>query len=377
MSAPAGEQRDPVVLIAHDYVTQRGGAERVVLSLLDAFPGSELVTSVYTPEATFPEFANYRIHRLWPGRLAVFRKDPRRAMPALASAFGFARPPKADVVICSSSGWAHGLNTDAPKIIYCHTPARWLYQLEDYLPEIPKPARAPVRLLLPFLRRWDRKAAQGAAVYIANSSIVRDRIRRSYGRDAEVINPPVVIDVDGEQEPIPGVEPGYLLCVSRARGYKNVTAICQAVADSPGERLVVVGPLPEGAVTDPEAARRITGVSRLSDAQMRWVYSNAAALIAVSREDFGLTPIEAYAFGTPAILLGAYGYLDSSIDGTTCVFIPSGDAGAIKDGIERFRATTFDPEVLKAHAETFSEARFHEKLRRIVADVVANSPAAS
>lgn len=370
MSAPqAGGPGVPVVHIAHDYVTQRGGAERVVLSLLDAFPGAELTTSIYAPESTFPRFRSVRMHRLWTNRVPQFRRDPKYAMPVLAAAFGFARKRPADIVICSSSGWAHGLRTDAAKIVYCHTPARWLYAQNDYLPEIPRGLRLPARLVaFPILRRWDRRAARRADVYIANSTVVSERIRSAYGISAQVIHPPVAIDVTAEQEAVPGIEPGYLLCVSRARGYKNVGAIVLAVADSPGERLVVVGGLPEGAVGG-EAADRITGVSRLSDAQMRWIYSHAAALIAVSREDFGLTPIEAYAFGTPAILLQAGGYLDSSIDGQTCVFIPSGDAPAIRDGIARFRGMTFDPDVLRTHALAFAEPAFHEAMRRVVASV--------
>ena len=372
-TGPERASRGPVVHIAHDYITQRGGADRVVLSLLDAYPEAEVVTSIYSPESTFPQFRGRTVRKLWPSRIKAFRRDPRLAMPVLAPAFSLARAERGDIVICSSSGWAHGLNTTAAKVIYCHTPARWLYATEDYLPEVPKPMRLPARYLaFPLLRVWDRRAARKAAVYIANSTVVKERIRRAYGINATVIHPPVSIDVDGAQEPVPGVEPGYLLCVSRARGYKNVAAICQAVADSPGERLVVVGGVPDGAV-GPEAADRIQGVSRLSDEQMRWIYSNAAALIAVSREDFGLTPIEAYAFGTPAILLQAGGYLDSSIDGETCIFVASGDAEAIRDGIARFRATSFDPDALRAHAELFSERTFHAKIQAVVDQVAAQA----
>lgn len=365
----------PTVHIAHDYITQRGGAERVVLSLMDAFPDAELTTSIYSPENSFPQFRRARMRTLWTDRVALFRKDPKYAMPVLAAAFGFARKDRADIVICSSSGWAHGLRTDGTRIVYCHTPARWLYASQDYLPEVPRPLRLPARLVaFPLLRRWDARAAKRADVYIANSTMVRERIRRAYGIEAQVIHPPVAIDVTGEQEPVPGVEPGYLLCVSRARGYKNVRAICEAVEATPGERLVVVGGVPEGAVSA-AGAQRIQGVSRLSDAQMRWIYSHAAALIAVSNEDFGLTPIEAYAFGTPAILLQAGGYLDSSIDGETCVFIPSGDAASITAGIARFRSMHFDPERIRGHAEAFAEPAFHAAIRRVVAEVAARTNA--
>jgi len=361
-TGPERASRGPVVHIAHDYITQRGGAERVVLSLLDAYPEAEVVTSIYSPESTFPQFRGRTVRKLWPSRIKAFRRDPRLAMPVLAPAFSLARAERGDIVICSSSGWAHGLNTTAAKVIYCHTPARWLYATEDYLPEVPKPMRLPARYLaFPLLRVWDRRAARKAAVYIANSTVVKERIRRAYGINATVIHPPVSIDVDGAQEPVPGVEPGYLLCVSRARGYKNVAAICQAVADSPGERLVVVGGVPDGAV-GPEAADRIQGVSRLSDEQMRWIYSNAAALIAVSREDFGLTPLEAASFGVPTLALRAGGFLDTIDEAVNGRFFTEVSAGAVRAAVRQNRDAVWNADAIRGHAALFTEERFAARI---------------
>ncbi len=357
--------RSPRVLIAHDYLTQRGGAERVALSLLDAFPGAEIVTTIYAPETTFPEFRDRTVRTLWVDKVPAFRADPRRAMPFLAQAVSSASLPPADVVVASTSGWAHGLPADVPVVAYCHTPARWLWETPDYMAEVPAPLRPLARASFPALRRWDRRAAGRVHTYLANSTLVRDRIRRAYGRDSEVLHPPVAIDPQGALEPVPGVEPGYLLCVSRKRGYKNVDSICDAVEGLPGERLVVVGGLPER--EDGLAwSSRLTGVKNLSDAQMRWVYANAAALVGVSREDFGLTPVEAYSFGTPAITLHSHGYLDSGVEGVTCTWIEDGTAEEIRRGIARFRATTFDPAAVRAHAERFSEASFHARIREVV-----------
>ena len=123
------------VAVVHDYLTQRGGAERVVLALMEAFPGARLVTSVYNPETTFPEFAKYDVETTWLNNVGVFRKDPRRAMPLLPMVFSGVELTDVDVVVCSSSGWSHGVRTDAPKIVYCHNPARWLYQRHHYVEE--------------------------------------------------------------------------------------------------------------------------------------------------------------------------------------------------------------------------------------------------
>jgi glycosyltransferase involved in cell wall biosynthesis len=365
----------PKVLVVHDYVTQRGGAERVVLSLLRAFPGATLLTSIYAPAATYPEFAEHDVRTLWVDKVAAFRRDPRRAMPFLAQAFSSARVGDVDAVVCSSSGWAHGVRTKAPKVVYCHTPARWLHETGDYLPEIPAALRVPTRGVLPLLRRWDARAARSVQTYLANSTVVRDRIERAYGRPARVLHPPAALDPDGQQAPVPGVDPGYLLVVSRKRGYKNVEAVCEAVEQSPHERLVVVGGLPARAKGGTWSSR-LQGATELDDAQMRWLYANASALVAVSHEDFGLTPVEGYSFGTPAVLLRSGGYLDSSIEDRTCVFVDRPTVDSVRDGITRLRSREFDPRVLRHHAVAFSEEAFQRSIRQAVEDLLQTVTAA-
>ena len=122
----------PSIALVHDYLTQRGGAERVALSLTRAFPGAPLHTSLYEPAATFPAFAAVDVRPLPLNRLGPLRRNHRLALPLLAPAFSRLRVD-ADVVICSSSGWAHGARVTGRKIVYCHTPARWLYQPGRYL----------------------------------------------------------------------------------------------------------------------------------------------------------------------------------------------------------------------------------------------------
>ena len=147
----------PGVVIVHDYLTQRGGAERVVLSMLKAFPRAEVITSFYLSEATFPEFGAYPIRVLPINRWSVLRRNHRFALPFLASAFARERID-ADVVLCSSSGWAHGVRTRGRKVVYCHTPARWLYQPERYAGRSIA-SRAAIAVLRPRLLEWDRRSA--------------------------------------------------------------------------------------------------------------------------------------------------------------------------------------------------------------------------
>ena len=346
------------VAVVHDYLTQRGGAERVVLSLMAAFPGARLVTSVYDPATTFPEFGQYDVETTWLNKVPMFRADPRRAMPFLPMAFSGVELDGVDVVICSSSGWSHGVRTDAPKIVYCYNPARWLYQRHQYVQEHGFVVRGAVKALSPYLKRWDRRAAATASSYLTLSRVVAARIEREYGIEAEIVPPPVTLDCGGPQEVMVGLEPGFLLTVSRARGYKNVEVVCEAVQDSPDECLVVVGDLPDG---DWDTSR-LRGVSDITDAQLRWLYANCSAVVAASYEDFGLTPVEGYTFGKPAVCLRAGGFLDTMVEGTTGVFFDELTAASVADGFRALHAADLAAEAILDHAAGFGFDAFRDRV---------------
>ena len=359
LDAPPAPGAGLRVAIVHDYLTQRGGAERVVLSLLEAFPNARLVTSVYNPETTFPELAAYDVETSWINKVGVFRKDPRRAMPFLPAIFSGIELDDVDVVICSSSGWSHGIRTKAPKIVYCHNPARWLYQRHQYVEEHGTLVRTMVKAMAPFLKAWDRKAAKTVDTYLANSRAVAGRIEREYGIQADILPPAITIDPDAEQHPVDGLEPGFLLTVSRARGYKNVEVVAEAIESMPGERLVVVGGLPEGEWSD-----RLTGAVGVTDAQLRWLYANCSAVVAASHEDFGLTPVEGYRFGKAAICLRAGGFLDTMAEGVSGVFIEDLTAEAVVAAVQEFRELDLDNAEILRHSEAFGFLAFRDKLVR-------------
>jgi glycosyltransferase involved in cell wall biosynthesis len=352
-------------VVVHDYATQRGGAERVVLQLLRAFPGSPLVTSCWNPPTTYPEFGDYHVETLWLDRVSPFRRDPRRAFLLLAAVFARHAIVNADVVLCSSSGWAHRIATAAPKIVYCHNPARWLYQPRDYFPTLSVPARRAVNAAMGPLRRSDKEAALRAARYVVNSSAVARRVRAAYGIDAEVLPPPSGLSSDGPQEPLPGIDPGFLLTVSRPRGYKRTEVVGDAVASLPGERLVIVGGPANGWPWP-----RTTTVSGLRDAQMRWLYANASGLVAVADEDFGLTPVEAQGFGLPSVVLRSGGYLDSTIENVTGVFVDEPSSAQVASAIRNLRARSWDAEAIRLSGKRFSADAFASGISEIVAEVL-------
>lgn len=357
------------VVVAHDYFTQRGGAERVALELAHRLGAVEVVTSVYQPDQTFGSARTYPIHELDSRIVKRFGSDPRKALPFLASAWKAHPPIEADALVCSSSGWAHGLRAAAGtrKIVYCHNPARWLYQHEDYTRGMSAAVRFALASLSPSLRRWDAAAAASADVYVANSTSVADRIYRVYGIEAQVVYPPISIDVTGSAEAIPGLDGGFFLTVARPRGYKGTEVLHDAFALMPSQRLVVVGADRSQPVPD-----NVTALGHVSDEQLRWLYAHARALISVSHEDFGLTPIEANAFGTPALVLRAGGFLDSTHEGVSGLFIEHDTVSSVVEAVSAF-PDRFDRAAIVRHAARFSPEEFGARMNAIIRETQASA----
>jgi glycosyltransferase involved in cell wall biosynthesis len=357
---------DPVALV-HDYLTQRGGAERVVLSLTGAYPAAPLHTSLYDPGGTFPDFAGLHVHTLPVDRIGLLRSHHRLALPLLAPAFS-RLTIDAEVTICSSSGWAHGARVTGRKVVYCHTPARWLYQTDRYLEGSSRWSSAGLSALAPSLRRWDRRAAATAHRYLVNSTAVRRRVADLYGVDAEVVPPPVEVDPDGAGAEVAGLDPGFLLCVSRLLVYKNVEAVTAAFGLLPSERLVVVGSGPLAASIRASAPANVTLLGAVKDAELRWLYRACAGLVAASHEDFGLTPVEAAAFGRPTAALRWGGFLDTTVEGTTGVFFDRPEPQLIARAVEDLSGRQWNAEELRAHAGRYSVERFVRRIDEVVAD---------
>ncbi|PVW02154.1 glycosyl transferase family 1 [Microbacterium sp. Gd 4-13] len=342
------------VVVAHDYLTQRGGAERVALELAQQLGASEVVTSAYHPGQTFDGFSDFSVRQSADPLVRLLRKDPRRALPFLARAWDRMPPVDADVVVCSSSGWSHAVPTTpgTKKVVYCHNPARWLYQPTDFLQDQGLMSRVGLGLLRSRLTAWDVRAAATADVYIANSTIVASRIRDVYGIEPTVVHPPVAVDTKAEQSADDRLSSGFFLSVGRARGYKGVSRLIEAFAMTPDERLVIVG------VESQESfPPNVVGVGRVSEARLRWLYASARALVSVSKEDFGLTPIEANAFGTPSLVLRFGGFLDSTVEGVNGIFIPSDEPSAISSAVREFPSSWKVGDII-AHADRFSVENF-------------------
>lgn len=374
---------EPIAL-AHDYATQRGGAERVALMMARGFPDAPMYTTLYRPEGTFAEFASLDLRTGGLNHVPFLRRDHRLALPVLAPAVTATRID-ARVLLASSTGWAHGYRCTGRKIVYCHAPARWLYQTRRYLGSSAEPSRGALArrrlaalslgVLGSALRSWDRRAALSADRYLVNSTVTARAVRQVYGIEAEILPPPPALTPDGPMAAVDGIEPGFLLCVARLLPYKNVDVVIDAVRQLPGVQLVVVGDGPDRARLAALAQReaRVRFLGQVGDPELRWLYRHCAALVGASYEDYGLSPLEAASFGRPAVVLRDGGYLDTVVEGSTGEFFDQPDPADVTRAVERVLTRTWDHGALCGHALGFGLPRFIGRLQAIVGEELRRS----
>lgn len=351
------------VAITHDYLTQRGGGERVVLELLELWPGAQVATLAYDPASTFPEFASHRVRESVLGPLRG-HKAMRALAPLYPLAFrAFGRFDQ-DLVISSSSGWAHQVATSPSTrhVIYMHTPARWVYAPRRYFG-----SGAKLTLALPLtgaLRRLDRAAARRADLFLCNSRNVQERVGRIYGVDAQVVFPPVDT---ARFTPKPRGE--RLLVLSRLFPYKRVELVVDA-ANRAGIGLDVVGAGPALSDLEELAGPTVRFHGRLDDGAVTELLEGCRALVLPGTEEFGIVAVEANAAGKPVIAFAAGGALETQREGITSALFHEHTSEALLDAIARADALETSPEELSEHAERFSRPAFRNAIGRRIEPIL-------
>jgi len=351
------------VAIVHDYLNQRGGAEKVVLELSNMWPEAPIYTSLYRPDSTFEEFRGRDIRTSFLDRIPTDRGF-RNLFPLYPAAFWAFGEIDADVVVASSSGWAHMARAaeGSVHIVYCYTPARWLYR-QEHLSADGRRARRQ-SLVAPFagsLRQLDARAARRADTYVAISEATRQRVRRAYGFDAPVVYPPV--DIERVR---PGPRGERLLAISRLLPYKRVDLIV-AAARQLGLGLDVVG---SGPLL--EDLRRIAGPDTtfhgaVSDEILTQLLESCSAVCVAGEEDFGMVAVEAQAAGKPVVAYGRGGARETIVDGVTGVLFDEQTAACVANAVAACRRLDTPPEQIAANATRFSARAFREGLIRVIA----------
>jgi len=198
-------------------------------------------------------------------------------------------------------------------------------------------------------------------------------IKRVYGIEAEVLPPPPGLTPEGPTAIVPGIEPGYLLCVSRLLPYKNVEVIVDTFRSLPDLRLLIVGDGPLRDALQDHSPTNVRFIGGVDDAQLRWLYRYSLALVAASHEDYGLTPLEAAAFGRPSIVLRAGGFLDTVRQGVTGLFFDEPSAMSMTPVLETAMKIAWNPSAISAHAKTFGKEAFIGRLQEVAREVLAGA----
>ena len=354
------------VALVHDHLNQLGGAESVLKAFTDVFPNAPIFTLIYDEKSTNSLFKGKEIHESFLAHLPFARKLFRWYLPLMIAATESYDLSGYDVVISDSSGFAKGVITSPGTlhIDYCHTPTRYLWSdhnvIIDRLERIGL-VRRIVQGYKSYLRVWDRMASDRVDSFIANSKFVSQRIQKYYRRGSIVIYPPIAtseFQVSERQE-------DYFLLISRLRPYKRVDIAVQAF-NKLRIPLKIIGTGEEGEKLQQMAKSNIEFLGWVDDTTKRRLLEECRGLIHPQEEDFGITPLEAMATGKPVIAYRAGGAVETVVQNVTGVLFEDQSWESLADAIIRLRGKTFDPHVIRKHAEQYDVAQFRDRIRGFV-----------
>lgn len=372
--SPPTNHHLPSIVIVHDWLTNMGGAEPLVLELHKLFPSAPIVTSVYDADK-MPAFHNIEVrttelqstlpkalrfkHVLWPTlRAKAFRKLD-------LSEF--------DIIISSSSAEAKSVRKTRPgqvHIAYIHTPPRYYWShYEEFRREFNFGPLTPfIRPFIPHfvkkMRKLDLESTKDIDVFIANSTVTQERIKEYYNKPSTVIYPPV--DVDRFTPPPKGERHGYVIW-GRHVPYKRFDLAIKA-ANELGAQLTIAGTGPDTERLKSLAGPTVKFVGRISDEALVKLAQSSKAFLFPNEEDFGISAVEALAAGTPVIAYKKGGALDIVQDGETGVFFEEQTVESLVDAMKRFETMTFLPATLHRKAKRFDKGFFATKMRKVVQD---------
>jgi glycosyltransferase involved in cell wall biosynthesis len=340
------------------------------------FPQAELFTTVYDP-APWPEAITSRpVHASFLDRIPGAVRHYPKLLPLMDAAFRRFDLSGFDLVLSSNHACAKNLRVPAgvPHVCYCHTPMRYAWDPAFLAGEdLGRVGRIGARVLLPWLRRRDLAASRGPSRFLANSAFVAERIRRFYGREADVLHPPVDVD------PLLGLERrdgGYYLFLSRLVPYKRADLAVAACARL-GRPLRVVGGGRAEAAVRAQAGPGTEFLGRVGGAELPALLAGARALLFPGEEDFGIVPVEAQAAGVPVIAYGRGGVRDTVVDGETGVLFGEQTVEGLCAAIERFETREWPAGPLRENARRFRPEEFRRGLAEAVLATVEERAAAT
>ncbi len=344
------------------------GGEKVLLSLARLFPEAPILTLLHVPGSVAPELEAREIRTSFLQHAPGIGRHYRHYLPLFPLAAERLDLRGFDLVVSSSHCAAKGVRPapGALHLCYCHTPMRYVWdRYHDYFS--PDRLSPLARLLVPpvsaGLRAWDVASAVRVGRFAANSAYVADRIQRYYGRDAEVIPPPVDVDFF---TPAPQESPGrYDLVVSALAPYKRLSLALEAYRGS-GRPLMIVGDGPEAARLRATAPPEARFLGRVDDLELRELYRGCRAVLMPGIEDFGIVPLEAMACGRPAVVFAEGGGAETVEPGRTGLLFREPTPASLRAAIAALETTRFDRLTLRARAEAHRPEVFEGRIREFV-----------
>jgi glycosyltransferase involved in cell wall biosynthesis len=366
------------VAVLHHWFVTRGGGERVAECLAALLPSADLFTLVSSSEGLPRSLRNRRLTNSFLQSVPGAVQNHRHFLPVFPEAARSLNLRDYDLVVSSDSGpvKAARLKPGAVHLCYCHSPMRYLYDgYESYRKTMGPFTRALFSVTAPRVRRADVNAAKRVTKFLANSAYVAERIRAAYGRQADVVHPP--IDLHRARRNNPG---NAYLAAGRLVSYKRTELMIEA-CERLGRQLRIVGSGPEEARLRRMAGSKTTLLGSLPTDALWNEYSRARALLFAADEDFGMVPLEAQSCGRPVIAYGVGGSLETvratGEDGDSDELPPTGlffaeqTADSLAEAILRFEATEdrFVPDAAQAHAANFAMPIFLANMRRQILSV--------
>ena len=356
------------VAVVHEWLLDYAGSERVLREILEVVPAADLFVMIERPDAELRAAIPRRARATsLLQHLPRPHKWLRYYVPLMPLAVRGLDVSAYDIVISSSHAVAKGVRTTPRQrhISYVHTPMRYAWDMrEEYLRAAGLdrgPLGSAARLLLERLRRWDARSAEGVDVFIANSAHVAQRIRQAYGREAQVLHPP--LDVAGF--PLRAEKEEFYLTVSRLEAYKRVDLIVEAFRSMPGRRLIVVGSGSELERLRAGAPPNVEFRGRLPTSEVVDYMQRARAFLFAGIEDFGIVMAEAQACGTPLVAFGRGGAAEIVREDTGVLFTEQSPQ-AVVGALERFEALRFSAERCRANALRFDRALFRRRFEELL-----------
>ena len=366
LPTPLPRKRELRVAIVHDWLTGMRGGEKVLEAIASLFPGAPIYTLFHFPGSVSPALESHPIHTSFLQRAPRLQRRYRSYLPLFPVAIEELDLTGYDLVVSSSHCVAKGVipSPDAYHVCYCHTPMRYAWDQEHaYFPKRSGTVARMRSLALTALRSWDVSSATRVNHFVANSSFVARRIRSYYGRDAEVLHPPVDV---AWFTPGPAREEGYCLMVSALAPYKRVD-LAIAACDRLGLELRIVGDGPERQRLEELAGPKTRFLGSVEAKQLRDLYRGARLFLQPGVEDFGIACVEALACGTPVVSVAKGGVLDIVEDGRHGSLYPDwGGPSDVAEAIDKALGMAFNEKDLRRRAESFAAESFTARLRALL-----------